>query len=74
MALEDFVSTEGKGERIRGSVVHKVSSNVGRKALQEGSPQEEAGRMIGRKETSILDMRVEGCMLQGRFAIASARA
>ena len=39
MALEDFVSTEGQGERIRGSVVHKVSSDVSRQMFQEGSSQ-----------------------------------
>ena len=46
--LEDFVSIEDQGERIHGSVVHKVSSDVSKQTFQEGSPQEEAWSMPSR--------------------------
>ena len=36
-ALKYLISLEGKGERIRGSVVNKVVSDVSREALQKGS-------------------------------------
>ena len=36
MALKYLVSSEGKGERIGGSVVNKVGSDVSREVLQEG--------------------------------------
>ena len=36
-ALENLTSTEGKGERILGSVMNKMSSDVSRQMLQKGS-------------------------------------
>ena len=36
-ALKYLVSREGDGERIRGSVMKKVCSDISRQTLQEGS-------------------------------------
>ena len=62
MALEDLVSTEGKGERIQGSVVHKVSSAVCRQTFQEGSSKKKQDSWLAGRRQSIPDIRVEGCM------------
>ena len=48
MALKYLVSSEGKGERIGGSVVNKVSSEISRQTLQEGNPKEEKRLMNSR--------------------------
>ena len=47
-ALKYLVSLEGKGERIGGSVMNKVGSDVSREALQEGGLEVEARLMTNR--------------------------
>ena len=48
MALEYLVSMEGDGERVRGSVVNKVGSEVSRHTLQESSSEEETRLLTSR--------------------------